>query len=260
MGEINIGPSVTQYTLKPAEGIKLSRIIGLQSDLSLALAAHPIRIEAPIPGRSLVGIEMPNTTKTTLGLASLFKEEDYIKSDLPLLVSLGRDVAGKAIFTNVAKMPHLLVAGDWQQQVHIYPCAYNQSSLSQSAGVAAIYNDRPERVELTIYNSIPHMLAPVITETKKAIITLKWLAKEMERRYEILLSAGVRDILSYHKEKRKPSAYALFDYHHRRIGRLDGTYPKKWRLPSSGWRKCPEPSAFIWSCPLKGRRWKLSPD
>src|SRR3989339_669719 len=93
MGEINIGPSVTQYTLKPAEGVKLSRIIGLQNDLSFAFSGPPLRIEAPIPGRSLVGIEMPNSAKTTLGLASLFKEEGYAKSDLPLIVSLGRDVA-----------------------------------------------------------------------------------------------------------------------------------------------------------------------
>ena len=229
MGEINIGPSVTQYTLKPAEGVKLSRIIGLQSDLSLALAAHPLRIEAPIPGRSLVGIEMPNTTKTTLGLASLFKEEDYIKSDLPLLVSLGRDVAGKAIFTNVAKMPHLLVAGATGSGKSIYIHALITSLLYRNPpeSLRFIMID-PKRVELTIYNSIPHMLAPVITETKKAIITLKWLAKEMERRYEILLSAGVRDILSYHKEKKEshppmPYLIVIID----ELADLMATYPRE---------------------------------
>ena len=229
MGEINIGPSVTQYTLKPAEGIKLSRIIGLQSDLSLALAAHPLRIEAPIPGRSLVGIEMPNTTKTTLGLASLFKEEDYIKSDLPLLVSLGRDVAGKAIFTNVAKMPHLLVAGATGSGKSIYIHALITSLLYRNPpeSLRFIMID-PKRVELTIYNNIPHMLAPVITETKKAIITLKWLAKEMERRYEILLSAGVRDILSYHKEKKEshplmPYLIIIID----ELADLMATYPRE---------------------------------
>ena len=190
MGEINIGPSVTQYTLKPAEGIKLSRIIGLQNDLSLALAAHPLRIEAPIPSRSLVGIEIPNSTKTTLGLASLFKEEDYKKTDFPLLVSLGRDVAGKAIFANVAKMPHLLVAGATGSGKSIYIHSFITSLLYRNPpdSLRFIMID-PKRVELTIYNGIPHMLTPVITETKKAIITLKWLAKEMERRYDILLSA-----------------------------------------------------------------------
>ena len=168
MGEINIGPSVTQYTLKPAEGVKLSRIIGLQSDLSLALAAHPLRIEAPIPGRSLVGIEMPNTTKTTLGLASLFKEEGYAKSDLPLIVSLGRDVTGKAMFANVAKMPHLLVAGATGSGKSIYIHSFIISLLYRNPpeSLRFIMID-PKRVELSIYNDIPHMLAPTITETKK---------------------------------------------------------------------------------------------
>ncbi len=229
MGEINIGPSVTQYTLKPAEGIKLSRIIGLQNDLSLALAAHPLRIEAPIPGRSLVGIEMPNSTKTTLGLASLFKEEGYAKSDLPLLVSLGRDVAGKALFANVAKMPHLLVAGATGSGKSIYIHSFITSLLYRNPpeSLRFIMID-PKRVELTVYNNIPHMLTPTIIETKKAIITLKWLAKEMERRYEILLSAGVRDILSYHKEKKEsnppmPYLIVIID----ELADLMSTYPRE---------------------------------
>ena len=229
MGEINIGPSVTQYTLKPAEGVKLSRIIGLQNDLSLALAAHPLRIEAPIPGRSLVGIEMPNSTKTTLGLASLFKEDGYAKSELPLLVSLGRDVAGKALFANVAKMPHLLVAGATGSGKSIYIHSLITSLLYRNPPEALrfIMID-PKRVELTVYNSIPHMLTPTIIETKKAIITLKWLAKEMERRYEILLSAGVRDILSYHKEKKEsnppmPYLIVIID----ELADLMSTYPRE---------------------------------
>ena len=146
MGEINIGPSVTQYTLKPAEGVKLSRIIGLQSDLSLALAAHPLRIEAPIPGRSLVGIEMPNSAKTTLGLASLFKEEGYAKSDLPLIVSFGAGCRRKSAFRQCRQNAPL--AGrrsDGQRQVHLHPFAHYQPSLPQPAGVAPIYNDRPEK-------------------------------------------------------------------------------------------------------------------
>ena len=229
MGEINIGPSVTQYTLKPAEGVKLSRIIGLQSDLSLALAAHPLRIEAPIPGRSLVGIEMPNSAKTTLGLASLFKEEGYAKSDLPLLVSLGRDVAGKALFANVAKMPHLLVAGATGSGKSIYIHSFITSLLYRNPPEALrfIMID-PKRVELTVYNDIPHMLTPTIIETKKAIITLKWLAKEMERRYGVLLSAGVRDILSYHKEKKEsnppmPFLIVIID----ELADLMSTYPRE---------------------------------
>lgn len=229
LGEINIGPSVTQYTLKPAEGIKLSRIIALQSDLSLALAAHPLRIEAPIPGRSLVGIEMPNTTKTTIGLASLFKEDGFVNSDFPLLVSLGRDVAGKSVFSNVAKMPHLLVAGATGSGKSIYIHAFITSLLYRNPpeSLRFIMID-PKRVELTVYNDIPHMLTPTIIETKKAIITLKWLTKEMERRYEILSTAKVRDILSYHKENKEsnppmPYLVVIID----ELADLMSTYPRE---------------------------------
>ena len=145
MGEINIGPSVTQYTLKPAEGVKLSRIIGLQNDLSLALAAHPLRIEAPIPGRSLVGIEMPNTTKTTLGLASLFKEEDYVKSNFPLLVSLGGMSPEKLFCQHGQNAPLAGRRSDGKRQIYLHPLAYNQPSLPQPAGIVEIHNDRPEK-------------------------------------------------------------------------------------------------------------------
>ncbi len=201
MDEVNIGPSVTQYTLKPAQGIKLSRITALQNDLSLALAAYPLRIEAPIPSKSLVGIEMPNSTKTLIGLASLLSEETFQKSINPLLIAMGRDVTGKVVFSNLAKMPHLMVAG---------ATGTGKSIFIHSLIISLLYRNSPEslrfimidpkRVELTIYNKIPHLLTPVITDAKKAIITLKWACKEMERRYEELLKAGVRDILSYHEK------------------------------------------------------------
>ncbi len=202
MGEINIGPSVTQYTLKPAEGIKLSRIIALQNDLSLALAAHPIRIEAPIPGKSLVGIEIPNSAKTIVGLSNLLGDEIFQKSPYSLLAALGRDVTGKPIFSNLGKMPHLLIAG---------ATGTGKSICIHSLLISLLYRNSPEslrfimidpkRVELTVYNKIPHLLTPVITEAKKAILTLKWACKEMERRYEALLKAGVRDIQAYHEKR-----------------------------------------------------------
>ncbi|NUQ57217.1 MAG: hypothetical protein HUT38_01890 [Candidatus Paceibacter sp.] len=202
MAEINIGPSVTQYTLKPAEGVKLARILALQNDLALSLAAHPLRIEAPIPGRSLVGIEIPNSTKTTIGLASLFSEEEYQASKQSLLIAMGKDVAGKAVYSSIAKMPHLLVAGATGSGKSIFIHTLITSLLYRnSPEILRFIMVDPKRVELTVYNQIPHMLAPVITETKKAIMTLKWLCKEMERRYEVLLSAGVRDIGSYHEKK-----------------------------------------------------------
>ena len=111
MDEITVGPTVTRYALKPAEGVKLSRIVGLQNDLALSLAAHPIRIEAPIPGKSLVGIEIPNKSKSIVGLATLLSDEKFQNSGKPLTIALGRNISGRAVFGNLAKMPHCLVAG-----------------------------------------------------------------------------------------------------------------------------------------------------
>ena len=200
MDEITIGPSVTRYALKPAEGVKLSRIVALQNDLSLALAAHPLRIEAPIPGKSLVGIEIPNTTKTVVGLGTLLSSTDFQQSDKPLLVSLGKGISGKSHFSNLAKMPHLLIAGATGSGKSVTIHAIITSLLYRNSPEAMkmIMID-PKRVELTLYNSIPHLLTPVITDAKKTILALRWAAKEMDRRYDILEKESVRDIQSYHK-------------------------------------------------------------
>ncbi len=200
MAEVNIGPSVTQYTLKPAEGIKLSRIIALQNDLSLALAAHPIRIEAPIPGKSLIGIEIPNSIKTLVGLQDILSQNEFSKSPYPLIFTLGRDTSGKAIYADLAKMPHLLIAGATGagKSVMIHTLIINLLYKNSPEMLRFLMID-PKKVELTAYDKIPHLLSPVITNAKKAIMTLKWAAREMERRYEILLKAGVRDVSSYHK-------------------------------------------------------------
>lgn len=206
MDEISIGPSVTRYALKPAEGMKLSRILALNNDLALALAAHPIRIEAPIPGKSLVGIEIPNSTKTTVGLATLLSNDEYQNSEKPLLVGLGKGISGKSHFANLAKMPHLLIAGATGSGKSVTIHAVITSLLFRSSpeNLRFIMID-PKRVELTLYNKIPHLLTPVITEAKKAILSLKWAAKEMDRRYDILEKASVRDIDSYHKNILTPA-------------------------------------------------------
>lgn len=200
MDEISIGPSVTRYSLKPAEGVKLSRIVGLNNDLALALAAHPIRIEAPIPGKSLVGIEVPNTAKTTVGLATLLSATDYQESEKPLLVSLGKDITGQAHFSNLAKAPHMLIAGTTGSGKSVTIHALITSLLYRNSpeNLKFIMID-PKRVELTMYNKVPHLLTPVITDPKKAILALKWAAKEMSRRYDILEQNSARDIDSYHK-------------------------------------------------------------
>jgi S-DNA-T family DNA segregation ATPase FtsK/SpoIIIE len=200
MDEISIGPSVTRYALKPAEGVKLSKIVGLNNDLALALAAHPIRIEAPIPGKSLVGIEIPNTTKTTVGLATLLGSDEYQESEKSLLISLGKGISGKSYFANLAKAPHMLIAGATGSGKSVTIHAIITSLLFRNSpeNLKFIMID-PKRVELTLYNNIPHLLTPVITDAKKAILALKWAAKEMSRRYDTLEKCKVRDIDSYHK-------------------------------------------------------------
>lgn len=209
MDEISIGPSVTRYALKPAEGVKLSRIVGLNNDLALALAAHPIRIEAPIPGKSLVGVEVPNTAKTTVGLATLLGSADFQNSDKPLLMSLGKDITGKAHFSNLAKAPHALIAGATGsgKSVTIHTIITSLLYRNSPENLRFIMID-PKRVELTLYNKIPHLYGSVITDPKKAIIALKWAGKEMSRRYDVLEKNGVRDIDSYHKNVLAPAVEA----------------------------------------------------
>lgn len=206
MDEASIGPTVTRYAMKPAEGVRLSKIVALQSNLELALSASPVRIEAPIPGKSLVGIEVPNIARTTLGLGPLLSEDSFQTSDKPLLMALGRSISGQATFADLAKMPHMLVAG---------ATGTGKSVTINDIIVSLLYRCGPERlrfimidpkrVELTLYNSIPHLLTPVITDPKKAIQALKWLVKEMERRYSILEIEKVRDIASYHKNVVAPA-------------------------------------------------------
>jgi len=199
MDEITVGPTVTRYALKPAEGVKLSRIVGLQNDLALSLAAHPIRIEAPIPGKSLVGIEIPNKSKSIVGLATLLADSKFQNSPKPLTTALGRGISGKAIFGNLAKMPHCLVAGTTGsgKSVTIHSMITSLLYRNGPDDLKFILID-PKRVELTLYNNIPHLLTPVITEAKKTILALKWAAKEMDRRYDILEAESVRDVESYH--------------------------------------------------------------
>lgn len=203
MSEVNVGPTVTQYTLKPAQGIKLSRIVALQNDLSLSLAAHPLRIEAPIPGRSLVGIEIPNKVVALVRLRALI-DSPLFQQASPLTVALGRDVAGNAQYMDIEKMPHLLVAG---------ATGAGKSVCLHAMLVGLLYKNFPQmvkfliidpkRVELASYNGIPHLLAPIIIERDKAIASLRWAVKEMERRYEHLSQYKVRNIASYNAQVAK---------------------------------------------------------
>jgi S-DNA-T family DNA segregation ATPase FtsK/SpoIIIE len=209
MGEIHVGPTVTRYTLKPAEGMKLSRIVALHSDLALALAAHPIRIEAPIPGKSLVGIEVPNKAAALVRVGSMLQYPDFQKAE-PLTFALGRNVSGEPVFPDIGRMPHLLVAG---------ATGSGKSIAIHSLLISLLYKNSPDmlrlilidpkRVELSIYDGIPHLIAPVVTENKKALGALRWLIQEMDRRYELLLAAGSRDIKGYNKDDPNPLPYVV---------------------------------------------------
>lgn len=198
MGEVNIGPTVTQYTLKPAEGIKLSRITGLSNDLSLALAAHPLRIEAPIPGKSLVGIEIPNKQVQFVRLRSLLSNPNFLKGPSPLTIGVGRDVAGNPVFIDIERMPHMLIAGSTGSGKTI---ALNTLILSllmrNSPRILRFILIDPKRVEFSVFNDIPHLLTPAITDVQKTINVLRWAVKEMDRRFDMLSAVKARDIGSY---------------------------------------------------------------
>ncbi len=209
MGEINIGPKVTRYTLKPAEGVKLARILALNQDLALALAAHPIRIEAPIPGKSLVGIEVPNKSAAIVRLGSLMNYKEFTEKG-PLVFPLGRDVSGDPIFVDIERLPHMLVAGSTGsgKSITIHSILTSLLFKNAPATLKLILID-PKRVELSAYEGIPHLAAPVITDAKKSVGVFRWAIAEMDRRYETLLKAGCRDIKGYNKDREELLPYIV---------------------------------------------------
>ena len=203
MAEVNVGPTVTQYAFKPAEGVKLSKIVTLSNNLALALAAHPIRIEAPIPGRSLVGVEVPNKVRSFVSLRSLIGDSIFQKAPLSnILTCLGRDVSGSPMYADLGEMPHLLVAGATGTGKTIFLNSLILSLLYKNPpdNLKLILID-PKRVEFQNYNDIPHLLCPVVYDAPKAINALQWLIGEMERRFEIFSTVPTRNILTYNKIK-----------------------------------------------------------
>ncbi len=201
LGEIKTGPTVTQYSFRPAVGVKLSRITTLSSDLALRLAARQVRIEAPIPGKSLVGIEVPNKTTATIRLPELLQALEFENRKSNLLLALGKDVSGNYIFGDLKKMPHLLIAGSTGSGKSVCVNTLLVSLLYQNSpeDLKLILVD-PKRVELTPFNGIPHLLTDVIVENGKVLSALKWAIGEMERRYKILQKVGSKDITSFNKK------------------------------------------------------------
>lgn len=198
------GPSVTQYSFRPAVGVKLSKIVSFGDDLSLALAAHPIRIEAPIPGKSLIGIEVPNKKPIKVRLKEALESQEFIRSESKLGLALGKNVEGKFVVADLGKMPHLLIAGATGTGKSVCVNSIILSLLFKNSpeDLKMILVD-PKRVELSLYNKIPHLITEVITDNKRVVNALRWAVQEMERRYKLLESMGTRDLDSYNKEVEK---------------------------------------------------------
>ena len=204
MQDVNIGPTVLQYTLKPSEGIKLNKITALKNDLALALAAKALRMEAPIPGKSLVGIEVPNDKRMVVHLREMLESEEFGSCDSKLRLVIGRDVAGMPVIDDLETMPHLLIAGATGSGKSVGMNTFLMSLLYQNSpqDLKFIMVD-PKRVELTPYNGIPHLLTPVITDPEKAHSSLKWAVAEMNRRYQDFAEKGYKNIKEYNAAEEK---------------------------------------------------------
>ncbi len=201
MTDVNIGPTVSQYLLKPAEGVKLNAITARQDDLALALAAQSLRVEAPIPGKGLVGVEIPNEKKAIVGLRDIVQSKAFQNVGSKLAIVIGRDAAGEPAVADLTKMPHLLVAGATGSGKSVCINTMILSLLmNNSPDELRMVLVDPKRVELSGYNGLPHLLCPVITESRDTVVALKRAVEEMERRYKLLQATGKRNIEQYNAE------------------------------------------------------------
>ena len=195
---VTVGPAITRYELKPAEGVRVSKIANLADDIALNLAAETIRIEAPIPGKQAVGIEVPNQEKEMVHLREVLESDEFAESKSKMSVALGKDVAGKVTIADMAKMPHTLIAGSTGsgKSVCINTIITSIIYKAKPSEVKLVMVD-PKVVELSVYNGIPHLLIPVVTDPKKAAGALAWAVQEMDNRYNLFAQKGVRDLKGY---------------------------------------------------------------
>ncbi|AVX31114.1 DNA translocase FtsK [Carboxydocella thermautotrophica] len=212
--QVSVGPTITRYEIQPAPGIKVSRIVNLADDIALSLAAAQVRIEAPIPGKAAVGIEVPNKTPAPVFLKEVIESPQFKNSPSPLTVALGKDIAGQPVVADLIKMPHLLVAGSTGSGKSVCINSLITSILYKSgAETVKFMLIDPKMVELSIYNGIPHLLAPVVTDPKKAAGALRWAVMEMEKRYTSFAEAKVKNIEGYNnwlqKQNQKPLPYIV---------------------------------------------------
>jgi len=214
VNQVSCGPAVTRYELTPAPGVKVSRIISLTDDLQLNLAAPGIRIEAPIPGKSAVGIEVPNSKILSVGLRSLLSSPAFRRLNSPLAFALGEDISGSTVVAKLMDMPHLLIAGSTGSGKSVCLNCIIMSLLYNSLPdeLKLVFID-PKMVELTVYNGIPHLMCPVVTDPKKAAVVLRWMVTEMEKRYRLFAEKGVRDISRYNQmaEEKMPFIVIVID-------------------------------------------------
>jgi DNA segregation ATPase FtsK/SpoIIIE, S-DNA-T family len=208
--EIKSGPAITRFGLLPAEGVKVSRITGLADDVALRLAAASIRVQAPVPGYGMVGIEIPNDTTSVVNLRSILKSDEWTKAKGKLRVALGRDVAGKPIVAELNKCPHLLIAGSTGSGKSVCINTLIASLLFQTTPeeLKLVLID-PKMVEMTAYRGIPHLQMPVVTKVDMVLNALKWLTREMERRYELFAAEGVRNIEGHNAKAREQMPYMV---------------------------------------------------
>jgi DNA segregation ATPase FtsK/SpoIIIE, S-DNA-T family len=203
LGEIHVGPVITRYEVVPAAGVRVEKIAGLDKNIALGMRAQSVRIMAPIPGKAAVGVEVPNQKATQVGLREILESEDWASAKADLPIALGKDVSGKPLISDLAKMPHLLIAGATGSGKSVCINAIISSILYHASprDVRLLMID-PKIVELKIFNVLPHMLIPVVTEAKKVPAALKWLLKEMEMRYQIFARVGVRNIGGFNSRKK----------------------------------------------------------
>ncbi|MBC6002453.1 MAG: DNA translocase FtsK [Paeniclostridium sordellii] len=214
VNQVTVGPTITRYELQPSPGVKVSKIVNLTDDIALSLAAKSIRIEAPIPGKSAIGIEVPNEEAQMVTLREVLESDEFNKFESPLAMGLGKDIAGKPIIADIGKMPHLLIAGSTGSGKSVCVNTLINSILYKSNPdeVKFLLID-PKVVELANYNGIPHLLIPVVTDPKKAANALNWAVTEMNRRYKLFAESSVKDITSYNEksEEKLPKIVIIID-------------------------------------------------
>lgn len=214
VNQVTVGPTITRYEIQPSPGVKVSKIVNLTDDIALSLAARSIRMEAPIPGKSAIGIEVPNETPLMVGLREVFESEEFKKFDSPLAMALGKDISGKPVIGDIGKMPHLLIAGSTGSGKSVCVNTLISSILYKARPdeVKLLLID-PKVVELANYNGIPHLLIPVVTDPKKAANALNWAVVEMNKRYKMFAENGVKDITSYNEkcEEKLPKIVIIID-------------------------------------------------